>query len=253
MQIQCPACQKSFSLPADKAPKAATVFKCPSCGGRIPVEPPTATAAPLAPASPQAPLPPSEELASTSATTDGALPREVVERMERQVVREILRSLGLKAKGGDEGEGGDVDAELALVCEDEEMFQRAVSDTLRKQGYRVEMASTVKQALDRVSQGQYAIVTVDNHFPDDPDGGYKILSAINALPPDRRRKIFVAFISADLATMDLNSAFILGANLTVGKKDVARLDKILSEGIQEHSRRYRVFLQVEEEVHAEKL
>lgn len=95
-------------------------------------------------------------------------------------------------------------------------------------------------------------MTVDNRFPDDPDGGYKILQAINALPPDRRRKLFVAFISADLATMDLNSAFILGANLTVGKKDVRRLDKILSEGIREHDRRYRVFFQVEQEVMSEK-
>lgn len=246
MQIQCPECSKSFSLPSDRTPKAATVFKCPSCGGRIPVDPATSPAAPAPVSQPEEP--------SAPTAVEGALPKEAMDKLERQVVQEILHSLGLKSRGGsEEGEEGNDDAELALVCEDEELFQSAIRDTLRKQGYRVEIVPTAKQAMERVSQGQYAIVTVDNHFPDDPDGGYKILQAINSHTPERRRKMFVAFISADLATMDLNSAFILGANLTVGKKDVSRLDKILSEGVRENSRRYRVFLQVEEEVHAEKL
>lgn len=254
MQIQCPECQKSFPLPADKVPKAATVYKCPSCGGRIPVAPPPAEAKAAPAPEPKAPArPPVAADAPAPADLAPALPSEVMDELRLQVTREILRSLGLKRQGADlEEEDADVDGHLALICEDEEMFQGVISDALRTLGYRVEIAPSVKTALDKVSLGIYSLVTVDNRFPDDPDGGYKILQAINALPPDRRRKLFVAFISADLATMDLNSAFILGANLTVGKKDVKRLDKILAEGIHEHDRRYRVFFQVEQEVHNEK-
>jgi len=247
MQIQCPECQKSFPLPPERVPKSPTVYKCPSCGGRIPVTPPTEAKA----SAPPAPVP--SEAPGAPAAALGDLPPEAMDHLRLGVTREILRALGLRAQDDEleEGEAG-TEGHLALVCEDEELFQGVISESLRGLGYHVEVASTVKGALEKVPAGFYSLVTVDNRFPDDPDGGYKILQAINALQPDRRRKIFVAFISADLATMDLNSAFILGANLTVGKKDVKRLDKILAEGIREHDRRYRVFNQVEHEIMNEK-
>lgn len=258
MQIQCPECKKSFPLPADRVPKAATVYKCPSCGGRIPVSPAGEAKAeapePRVAASPvPAPVSVGSEASPAPSGAPGDLPPEVLDQLRLTVTREILRSLGLRGSDletEEEGGGGD---HLALVCEDEELFQGVISETLRGMGYRVEVASSVKAALEKIPQGFHSLVTVDNRFPDDPDGGYKILQAINALPPDRRRKIYVAFISADLATMDLNSAFILGANLTVGKKDIKRLDKILAEGVREHDRRYHVFNHVEQEVMNEKL
>ena len=41
--------------------------------------------------------------------------------------------------------------------------------------------------------------------------------------------------------MDTQSAFVLGANLTVGKKDIRRLDKILQQAIKEHDKIYNIF------------
>ena len=137
---------------------------------------------------------------------------------------------------------------MALVCEDEALFQEVMKEALGKLGYRVDVAGTVGAAVEFVRKQTYEIITVDNRFPDEPEGGFRILQEINALPPEKRRKIFVAFVSADLATMDTNSAFILGANLTVSKKDVRRLDRILAQGRIDQERLYRVFFQVKDEL-----
>lgn len=149
MQIQCPECQKSFPLPADKVPKAATVYKCPSCGGRIPVNPP-AEGKGAAPAEPKGPAAPTATPASSGESAP-ALPQDSMEELRLQVTREILRSLGLRRSDTDLEEEGAEGAEghLALVCEDEEMFQGVITEALRTIGYRVEIAPDVKTASIR--------------------------------------------------------------------------------------------------------
>jgi predicted Zn finger-like uncharacterized protein len=231
MQVTCPNCQKSFLLDDAKLPAKPVTMKCPSCGGAIPVVPP--------PAPPEAP--------AGSGLTPGS---PAWERLKREVAADVLRQLGIHVPHSPGGDSSDLedDRRLALVCEDEALFQVAVSEALGKLGFRCDLAATCDASLAMASRGYYDLITVDNRFPDDPEGGYKILQAVNALPPDQRRKMYVAFISADLSTMDTQSAFALGANLTVSKKDIRKLDKILKEGLDAHRRLYRVFFQAVEDL-----
>ena len=235
MQITCPKCQKSFLLDDAKVPAKPVTIKCPSCAGPIPVVPP-------------APQP--EAPAEASAGSGLAPGSPAWERLKREVAADVLRQLGIHVQRSPEGEASDLedDRRLALVCEDEALFQVAVSEALGKLGFRCELAATCEAALAMAPRGFYDVITVDNRFPDDPEGGYKILQAVNALQPDQRRKMYVAFISADLSTMDTQSAFALGANLTVSKKDIRKLDKILREGLEAHRRLYRVFFQAQEDL-----
>ena len=245
MRVECPQCHKAYSIPEEKIPSAPSAFACTACGAKIVVQPVANGGSEKnhAAASSEA-----------EAVSGEQLPHSQMEMIRREVTKEILKSLGLTAALGEEkAEEEDEEAMVALICEDEELFQGVITEALGKLRYRCDVAPNTKAALDRLAAVPYSMVTVDSRFPDDPEGGYKILQAINALPPERRRKMFVAFISADLATMDLNSAFILGANVTIGKKDVKRLDKILHDGIKEHQQRYRVFFQVEEEINNEKI
>ncbi|MGC8724276.1 MAG: response regulator [Acidobacteriota bacterium] len=254
MQIACPACKKVLSVDESKLPPKPVLVKCPACGSGIPVGPPPHGAQAAAP-------PPLPSEPPAGASTEGpAQPNhpEIApgspqwERLKREVAAEVLRQLGLtpaKASLNGEGWGDEEERErTALVCEDEALFQVAISESLQQLGLKVELATSKAAALSALAHQRYDVVTVDNRFPDDNEGGYQILQAINALAPDARRKMFVAFVSADLSTMDTSSAFILGANLTVSKKDVRRLDKILAQGIRDHERAYRVFYQVEEEI-----
>jgi predicted Zn finger-like uncharacterized protein len=238
MQINCPNCQKSLLLDDAKLPAQAVRLKCPACGGAVPFVPPAPPAAAgaanggsLAPA----PLEPGS-------------PRW--ERLKREVTAEVLRHLGVAPSGpapGEEDEEGE-GRRKALVCEDEALFQVTIKEALEKLGYSVVLAGAREEALAHLEKTPFDLVTVDNRLPDDPEGGYKILQAINALLPEQRRKMFVAFISADLSTMDTNSAFVLGANLTVAKKDVKRLDRVLAEGLREHRKSYATFFQVADEL-----
>ena len=243
MRVQCPRCNKAYSIPDEKLPAAPSAFTRTACGGKVVVQPPTS------PATDPDAVPPAASAAGQAAPL---LSEKQMDALRREVTREILRSLGLAAIG-QEGREDEEETSVALICEDEDLFQNVIGESLSKLKYHCDAAPTAKASLERLAAVPYSMVTVDSRFPDDPEGGYKILQAINALPPERRRKMFVAFISADLSTMDLNSAFILGANVTVGKKDIKRLDKILSEGIKEHEQRYRVFLQAEQELNNEKI
>jgi len=167
------------------------------------------------------------------------------------VAADVLRHLGVAAGSlgpDDEADLGDDGQKTALVCEDEALFQVAISEILERQGYAVDLAVSKAAALEALGRKQFGLVTVDNCYGDDPEGGFAILQSINALPPETRRSMYVAFVSVDLSTMDTRSAFILGANLTVSKKDVKKLDRILSQGMREHANLYRVFRKVEEEL-----
>lgn len=257
MQIACPSCRKAFVIDDARLPRQAVTMKCPSCGGAISVVPPSSPPAP--PALAPAPAAPAVRRPGEEATPPAPLPlpdSQAWERLRREVAAEVLHQLGVKGsvQGDEEDEGlGEEGRKVALICEDEALFQVTITETLEKIGYRVDVAPSRDAAVDLLGRNSYALVTVDNRLPDDPEGGYKILQAINGLPPEQRRKMFVAFISADLSTMDTNSAFILGANLTVGKKDVRRLDKILTEGLKDHRRIYHTFFQVADELQQQDL
>lgn len=251
MQIACPTCKKAFSLDDTKVPDHPFAVKCPSCQGRIAaVPPPRAAASPEAAQLPsEAPVPPetAPERAEVPDAPAGMRGPEW-ERLRKEVTFELLKSLGIKAPMEMQAEDPYAEAPMALVCDDEILFQDVIREALTKLGYKVDVASSVPIAMDLLRKQVYEIVTVDNRFPDDPEGGFRILQEINGLLSDRRRKMFVAFVSADLNTMDTNSAFILGANLTVSKKDVKRIERILVQGRVEHERLYRVFHQVQEEI-----
>lgn len=249
MKVACPGCSRAFSVDESKLPPGPVVLKCPACGGRIPLPPPASAAPPEPPNPALLKTPPPSDLEAPSRVQLPEAGSPAWERLRREVTREVLRSLGLGASVEEEGKGlGPGGEKEALVCEDEALFQVAVAEALERMGYKVELASTRDAALEALRKNRYDLVTVDNCFPDDPEGGYAILQAINALPPEVRRRMYVAFVSVDLSTMDTRSAFILGANLTVSKKDVKRLDRILAEGMQAHEKLYRVFRQVEEEL-----
>jgi predicted Zn finger-like uncharacterized protein len=253
MQIVCPACKKVLSVDEAKLPAKPVFVKCPACGSAISVgpAPPAAQAAAPPAASSEPPAGASAE-GQAQPNHSGISPGSPQwERLKREVAAEVLRQLGLTpsmASLSGEGWGEEERERTALICEDEALFQVAISEALQQLGLRVELAASRAAALSALARQRFDVVTVDNRFPDDSEGGYQILQAINALAPEVRRKMFVAFVSADLSTMDTSSAFILGANLTVSKRDVRRLDKILAQGIRDHERAYRLFYQVEEEL-----
>jgi CheY-like chemotaxis protein len=260
MQIACPSCKKCVILENAKVPAGPFKIKCPGCGTPITVTPGSAESSnPADPAFRNAPSGvsrPAAEPAEARALPVRS-PHEPLglvpgspewERLKHEVAHQVLWHMGMVTTREEDEEGDEESRKWALVVDDESIFQLAISEALQSLRYRVETAPDKKTALDMLSRRSYDLVTVDNRLPDDPEGGMQVLQSINAMPPDQRRRMFVAFISADLSTMDTQSAFVLGANVTVGKKDIRRLDKILQQAIKEHDKIYNIFRAVHEEL-----
>ena len=250
MQISCPSCKKTIVLDDARVPAGAFKLKCPGCATPIPVVPESAGSPPPQPATPgSAPPPAADESLEQPLGAAGLEPGSPEwERLKHEVAHQVLWHLGVVKYKDDIDDEEEENKRQALVVEDEAVFQQAIVEALHSLHYHVETAGDKQKALDMLSRKAYDLVTVDNRMPDDPEGGYQVLQAINAMPPDQRRRMFVAFISADLATMDTQSAFVLGANVTVGKKDIRRLDKILQQAIKEHDKIYHIFRSVHEEL-----
>ena len=228
MQITCISCGKSFVIDESKYPVLPKAFKCPGCGSQIRT---------------------GEQRKEAEEKPLEQLKADDPASIKDQILRELLSYLPISRKDsrGEEDEDEDMKPK-ALVCDDEQMFQDILKSALVKLGYSVDIADTTARSMEMVRKNEYAVVTVDNRFPDDAEGGFKILAAANGLPPEKRRKMFIAFISADLATMDTNSAFVYGANLTVAKKDTKKIEQILKQGLHDHEKLYRTFFEVWEEV-----
>lgn len=228
MQITCLSCRKSFAIDESKYPVLPKAFKCPECGSQIRTD--------------EQQKEPEEKPQQQAKADDTA-------SIKDQILRELLSYLPINRRNSKGEDEQDEDMKpKALVCDDEQMFQDILKAALAKLGYSVDIADTTAKSMEMVRKNEYTVVTVDNRFPDDPEGGFKILAAANGLPPEKRRKMFIAFISADLATMDTNSAFVYGANFTVAKKDTKKIEQILKQGLHDHDKLYRTFFEVWDEV-----
>jgi len=233
MKIDCPSCRKQFHLDDSKVPPRPFAARCPVCGGKIAVTPPA-----------EAPAEACGPKAGDAAPVPGT---QLWEKMKRDVTAEILKNLGVQVHKSEQ-ELREEAGKGALVCEADAGIRERIGAALLRMGYRVEPARTTEEALRKIEADRFDLITVDQRFPDDPDGGGKILQRIGGLPSLYRRKMILACISENAATLDVNSAFILGANVTVAKKDLPRLEKILSHVLSEHDRLYRNFFLMDEEV-----
>ncbi len=265
MPVSCGACGARFQIDESKLPAGKVRLKCPKCAVAIEVQKPDAPGAaapaaaemtsPALDAAPAAVPPPAmpakfrttDSLPASEPPAAAPAPLDPDARRLLATLNEILKR-GIRPEILQAQAAADDDGNRALVCDDEEMFHAILRDQLVGLGYRVDVATTVADALRLVKEHRYEVVTVDNRFPDHNEGGYEILRALSAAGTAARRKIYAVFLSADLKTMDAGSAFFHGANLSINKKDVKRAGALIREGLEEYRRFYRVFNLVQAEL-----
>jgi CheY-like chemotaxis protein len=122
------------------------------------------------------------------------------------------------------------------VCQSNAKIQQEVSAKLSKMGYQIECVNSVKDAIRKLDQDQFGLIATDSSFPDDPSGGKKILSKMNAKKFEERRRTFVVLIAPTLETSGPENAFLNGANLTVNIRDLKDLEQLIDQGQQEFER-----------------
>jgi hypothetical protein len=65
---------------------------------------------------------------------------------------------------------------------------------------------------------------------------------LNTLSISSRRRIFVALMGDKLKTMDDMMAYTMSANTIISTKDADKLSSILKQGLSEHEKFYKVFM-----------
>lgn len=230
MNVSCPHCQAAVRIDAAHVPAGGQArVGCPHCKQAFEVG---GGAESRAPGGPEA----------------EAWLRSELESVREEVKNELLAELLGGIRGGGARAGVGHRCKQALVCEDDQAFAAQLAATLRGLGHETEVVPDVGGAIKLLERNEYAVVAVEQALAGDAQGGMKVLEWLNRRPGPERRRTYVAYITADVQSMDTGSAFIAGANLTVNKADAAKLPVILSKGLAERDELYRVFDEVTDAV-----
>lgn len=230
MKITCQnkECGFIINIPPDRIPDKPVRIACPKCKAPNIITPPS------------------------SSESGGDLYEKVMSAVDRKIAdlrNEILRQQPIMPGSFSPSIGPDSNnfqpegSKKALICDDDKMICKVIEDSISKLGYSADGATTIEKALSVLDKPdiEYSLILIDKVFPEDPEGGFKILTRITSLPLDVRRKTFVVFISGDIKSMDATSAFLMGANAVVNKKDLDKLTGIIATELGEYERLYRVF------------
>jgi len=235
VNLTCLHCDKQIHIEDSRVPEGVFKVRCPGCGKIITAE-----------RDAESPDPPkqsaSQQSAPVSQVTESFVKREIAAL--RQEIMDLMKGAPTVPPAQNiqpDAETGEIVGNVALVCESDPATSMAISNTLKKLGYAVEVAGTAAECLKRLEARPYRIVTVDAAFPDDKDGGNQIIGRINGMKPVARRLTFLANISANTRTLYSGSAFFQGTNIAVNKADLPKLETLIRDGLQQFQHFYRIF------------
>ena len=224
MQVTCGSCQHIVQLDDAKVPEGVFKIRCSKCGKIITAEGKHT----------------SEEIPETIRDflkqELAALKRDLVkgdDPLVRESVASPAASLNTAPQAGS--------TKRALVCEPEPTTAERIAILLKQSGYVVDVSRTVAEAIKRIDNKPFSVITVAGTFPEDKEGGKKIIAKINGKKPSERRKTFVALIGEAIKTGDVNTGFFEGTNLMVNLADLPNLPTLIAEGQENFREIYRVF------------
>jgi predicted Zn finger-like uncharacterized protein len=246
MNLTCNECGHTFQIDKSKIPSGAFSVKCPNCKkvfhvnaqtGSDPVKTPEAA---------------SDHAASKLTSWEQLKPdaEASVKKQVEEVRKEIL--LSLASLIGDSSQASQINApayseKQALVCESDPAVAQQIVFILQRLGYAVQTSSHLGETLSRLESGFYDAIITDFVFPDDPEGGQKILNKVNGRKTDERRKMFIVMVSDQIKTLSAQSAFFHGANIAVHKSDLRNFERLFQDGIRHFSEMYGTYYKLLEE------
>jgi predicted Zn finger-like uncharacterized protein len=230
MKVACNSCQQTITVDETKASGSTFRVKCPSCANLITVnrEQPAA----------------SNPVLPQTNNVDEIVKHEI-EKAKREIFEAMATLFGaditkLQAHPGEETADG---YKRALICDPDQGMIDQVTGALKRLGYQVDSAKTAADALKKLDQFTYKLITIGSDFPDAKDAA-KILGRINGQKATQRRETFVVSISSTVKNADATTAFLHGANIIVNKDDLGRLESLILEGQRRFQQLYHHFSSV---------
>jgi predicted Zn finger-like uncharacterized protein len=234
MKVVCNSCQQAFNVDETKASGSTFRVKCPACSNSIKVN--------------------REQPAAANQTPSLNNLEEIVKREVEKAKKEIFESMvtlfgsdtsRLKAPESDHEIGNE--SKRGLICDPDQAISDQITTVLKHLGYQLDTVKTAADALKKLDQLNYQLITVSSDFPEAKDGAAKILGRLNGLKSTQRRQTFVVSISSTVKNADATTAFLHGANIIVNKNDLPNLENLIQEGQRRFQRIYYHFSAVLDE------
>lgn len=129
----------------------------------------------------------------------------------------------------------------ALVCIDQQQYQKLVVPQLIDIGYKVHLGLFEEDVLLKLKTYSYNVVIVYENFKGAKLENNLILRELVKEPGAQRREHFVVLISHRFATNDAMSAFVQSVDQIVNISDLANFKPVLRRGVAQHRELYNSF------------
>ena len=128
-----------------------------------------------------------------------------------------------------------IPAALVAIVPDQRRSQAV--DTLKRMGYRVDLALGADEGLEllRITHYDLVLCEADRAFAD-------LHRTIRQLPPGRRRLLFYAIVGPRLHTLYDLEALAFSANLVINDREMPHLEPVLRKGLQDYEKLFRPLL-----------
>jgi predicted Zn finger-like uncharacterized protein len=257
MVLICSKCEARLQLDEAKAPSRPFTVRCPKCQASINVQTATVTTAESATAeavgaetsqsfsraSFERPVtaprftPTQEESEAASVSHAGPIPG--LNDLAKLLAEAMSQSGGVAAVGR-----GRIrpawDRRKVLVCASP-AYREVIARPLADQNYDVFVADNTAQALGRMREERMDIIILDANFDPLEQGVAFVTREVRLLRPSERRRLFFAYMTSGVRTMDLHAAFLHNVNLVINPSDIDQLAEALEVSLRHYNELYRDF------------
>jgi ActR/RegA family two-component response regulator len=258
MVLICSKCEARLQLDEAKAPSRPFTVRCPKCQASVNVQSATTTTAePGTPAAVTAPET-SESFSRASFERPVTAPRFTATREESEApataqagslpgLNDLAKLLAeaMRQSGGASAIGrGRIrpawDRRKVLVCASP-AYREVIARPLAEQSYDVFVADNTAQALGRMREERMDIIILDANFDPLEQGVAFVTREVRLLRPSERRRLFFAYMTSGVRTMDLHAAFLHNVNLVINPSDIDQLAEVLEVSLRHYNELYRDF------------
>ena len=255
MVLICSKCEARLQLDEAKAPSRPFTVRCPKCQTSVSVQPAAAElATPEAETSSEgspaltrtlferpatAPLfrPKPEESSTASESRPGLPGLNDLAKLLADAMRQSEVPLG-SGRGRTRPAW---DRRKVLVCASP-AYREVIARPLADQDYEVFVAENMAQGLGRMREERMDIIVLDANFDPLEQGVAFITREVRSLRPSERRRLFFAYLTSGVRTMDLHAAFLRNVNLVINPSDIEQLPEALDISLRYYNELYRDFI-----------
>ena len=135
----------------------------------------------------------------------------------------------------------DLSDNTALVCVDQQQYQKMVVPQLIDMTYKVHLGLFEEDVLLKLKTYSYNVVVVYENFKGSTPQNNPILRAMVRRPGTERRQHFLVLVSHQFPTNDAMSAFVQSVDLIVNIADLANFRPVLRRGVAQYRELYNSF------------